>query len=107
MVDVHARYLRSLEHEGLIDRDLEFLPTEKLLREREASGAGLTTPEFAVVLAYTKTTNVAEVLACDLPEDPYLLPELVGVLPARAAGALRRARCPSTACGGRSSPRSW
>ena len=81
MVDVHARYLRSLEHEGLIDRELEFLPTEKLLREREASGAGLTTPEFAVVLAYTKTTNVAEVLACDLPEDPYLLPELVAYFP--------------------------
>jgi glutamate dehydrogenase len=81
MVDVHARYLRSLEHEGLIDRDLEFLPTEKVLREREASGAGLTTPEFAVVLAYTKTTNVAEVLGCELPEDPYLVPELIGYFP--------------------------
>jgi glutamate dehydrogenase len=81
MVDVHARYLRTLEQEGLIDRDLEFLPTEKQLREREALGTGLSTPEFAVLLAYTKTTNVAEVLASDLPEDPYLEPELEAYFP--------------------------
>ena len=82
MIDVHTRYLRSLEQEGLIDRDLEFLPSEKQLREREAAGQGLTTPEMAVLLAYTKTTNVAELLTSDLPEEPYLLPELIGYFPA-------------------------
>ena len=81
MVNVHARYLRSLEQEGLIDREIEFLPSEKQLRDREAAGQGLATPEIAVLLAYTKATNVAEVLASDLPEDPYLLPELVGYFP--------------------------
>jgi len=81
MVDVHARYLRSLEQEGLIDRDLEFLPTEKQLHEREAAGQGLTTPEFAVLLAYTKTTDVVEVLASEVLEDPYLEPDLLGYFP--------------------------
>ena len=44
MIDVHARYIRSLEHEDLIDRTLEFLPTERQLADRQSSGVGLTTP---------------------------------------------------------------
>jgi glutamate dehydrogenase len=81
MVDVHARYVRSLELEGLIDRELELLPGEKQFAERQGAGRGLTTPEFAVLLAYTKTTNVNEVLRSDLPEDPYLAAELVRYFP--------------------------
>ncbi len=81
MIDVHTRYVRSLEQEDLLDRQLEFLPGEKQFAEREASGLGLTTPEFAVLLAYTKTTNVEAVLDSDLPEDPYVLPELVRYFP--------------------------
>ena len=34
-----------------------------------------------MLLAYTKTTNVAELLASDLPEEPYLVPELVDYFP--------------------------
>jgi glutamate dehydrogenase len=81
MVDVHARYLRSLEIEGLLNRALEFLPGEKQLAERAAAGLGLTTPEFAVLLAYTKHTNAVEVLASDLPDDPYVQRELVRYFP--------------------------
>ena len=81
MVDVHARYLRSLEVEGLLNRALEFLPTDKQLSERASAGLGLTTPEFAVLLAYTKDTNTAVVLGSDLPDDPYVQRELVRYFP--------------------------
>jgi glutamate dehydrogenase len=81
MVDVHARYLRSLEVEGLLNRALEFLPGEKQLAERAAAGLGLTTPEFAVLLAYTKHTNTSEILTTDLPDDPYVQRELVAYFP--------------------------
>jgi glutamate dehydrogenase len=81
MVDVHARYLRSLEVEGLLNRALEFLPGEKQLAERAAAGLGLTTPEFAVLLAYTKHTNTVEVLGSDLPDDPYVQRELLQYFP--------------------------
>ncbi len=81
MIDVHARYISSLESEDLIDRTLEFLPTERQLAERQASGVGLTTPEFAVLLAYTKTTNVREVLASDLPDDPFVADEIARYFP--------------------------
>jgi glutamate dehydrogenase len=81
MIDVHARYIRSLEHEDLIDRTLECLPTERQLSERESAEIGLTPPEFAVLLAYTKTTNVREVLASTLPDDPFVVHELAGYFP--------------------------
>ena len=81
MVDVHARYLRSLEAEGLLNRALEFLPTDKQLSERASAGLGLTTPEFAVLLAYTKETNADVVLRSNLPDDPYVQRELVRYFP--------------------------
>ncbi len=76
MVSVHARYLDLLEAEGWIDRALEFLPSDKQVAERQAAGTGLTTPEFAVLLAYTKTTNIELLERSNLPDDPYLEPEL-------------------------------
>ncbi|MCU1396015.1 MAG: NAD-specific glutamate dehydrogenase [Ilumatobacteraceae bacterium] len=81
MINVHTRYLHTLESEGWLNRALEFLPTDRQLAERQAAGQGLTTPEFSVLLAYTKNANVAEVLESDLPDDPYLHAELVRYFP--------------------------
>ena len=81
MVNVHARYLDLLEADGWLDRALEFLPTSKQLAERQANGVGLTTPEFSVLLAYTKTANVHLLERSDTPDDPYLEPELVRYFP--------------------------
>ena len=44
MVNVHARYLDLLEHEGWLDRALEFLPTDKQIAERQSAGSGLRRP---------------------------------------------------------------
>jgi glutamate dehydrogenase len=81
MIDVHARYIRALEHEGRLSRRLEALPTDKQLEERQGAGAGLTTPELAVLLSYTKMDQVEAILASDLPDDPYALPALVSYFP--------------------------
>ena len=83
MVNVHSRYLNTLESEGWLNRALEFLPTDRQIAERQAAGNGLATPEFAVLLAYTKTANVAEMVRSDLPDDPYLEPDLVRYFPER------------------------
>jgi glutamate dehydrogenase len=82
MVNVHARYLQLLETEGWLDRALEFLPTDKQIAERQAAGTGLTTPEFAVVMAYTKSSNVTEMLRSELPDDPLLAADLFRYFPA-------------------------
>ncbi|GGS79588.1 NAD-glutamate dehydrogenase [Planobispora rosea] len=81
MLHIHARYLRRLERAGLINRELEFLPSDKTLAERRQAGLGLTAPEFAVLLAYTKLVVDAEILASDLPDDPYLASWLVSYFP--------------------------
>ena len=81
MVNVHARYVDQLEREGWLDRALEFLPTDKQIAERQLSGAGLQTPEFAVLIAYTKNANVTETLLTDLPDSPMLESELVRYFP--------------------------
>jgi glutamate dehydrogenase len=81
MVNVHARYLDQLEAERWLDRQLEFLPTDKQLAERQATGSGLRSPEFAVVLAYTKNADVADLLRTDVPDDEHFVDDLVGYFP--------------------------
>ena len=83
MVEVHERYVRSLEQAGTLNRELESLPTDEGFDEREAAGGGLTAPEFATLLSHTKIALAQELLASDLPEDPYLSSELERYFPTR------------------------
>ncbi|MGW4383067.1 NAD-glutamate dehydrogenase [Kitasatospora sp. NPDC004531] len=71
MVNVHARMINRLESNGQLDRALEYLPTDKQIRERQQAGRGLSQPELSVLLAYTKITLADELLATELPDDPY------------------------------------
>ncbi|GGV13759.1 NAD-glutamate dehydrogenase [Kitasatospora herbaricolor] len=71
MVNVHSRMINRLEADGQLDRALEFLPAERQIRERQQNGRGLSQPELSVLLAYTKITLADELLATELPDDPY------------------------------------
>ncbi len=79
-LELHRRYIEELEREGKLDRALEFLPDEKGLLERKALGRGLTSPEIAVLLAYTKMLVKAELLEHSLEED-YLTRILESAFP--------------------------
>ena len=81
MLHVHGRYLRKLERDGKLKRRLEFLPDDKALAERRQAGIGLTGPEFATLLAYTKLTLEDEIRGSDLPDDPDLASRLVDYFP--------------------------
>ncbi|MFF9396869.1 NAD-glutamate dehydrogenase [Streptomyces griseoluteus] len=72
MLHAQARFIRHLVREGHLNRALEFLPTDRQIRERLNQGQGLTSPETAVLLAYTKITVAEELLHTSLPDDPYL-----------------------------------
>ncbi|MGW4275338.1 NAD-glutamate dehydrogenase [Streptomyces seoulensis] len=72
MLHAQQRFMKHLVREGHLDRALEFLPTDRQIRERLAGGHGLTGPETAVLLAYTKITVAEELLHTSLPDDPYL-----------------------------------
>ena len=76
-----AHLIAMLDRQGVMDRDLEQLPDEEALRERVANGVGLTRPELALLLSYSKITLYQELLASDVPEDPYLSRELEDYFP--------------------------
>jgi glutamate dehydrogenase len=79
----HARLMRVLETHGWLDRALEFLPTEEQIEERRAAGRGLTRPELAIILSYSKIELRASLIDSDIPEDPYLARELEAYFPQR------------------------
>jgi glutamate dehydrogenase len=81
MLHVHARYIRKLERDRRVHRRLDVLPGGREIAERRSAGTGLTTPEFAVLLAQAKISAAREVIASDLPDDAYLTRVLVGYFP--------------------------
>ncbi|MEU5301418.1 NAD-glutamate dehydrogenase [Streptomyces noursei] len=72
MLHAQQRFMRRLVRDGHLDRALEFLPADRQIRERLSAGRGLTQPETAVLLAYTKITVADELIQTALPDDPYL-----------------------------------
>ena len=76
-----GHFIRTLESQGLLDRAIEFLPSDSELADRKSRGQGLTRPELAVLLSYDKIVIFNELLDSDVPEDPYLSKELVRYFP--------------------------
>lgn len=74
-------FIRTLESQGLLDRQIEFLPSDAEIAERKARGQGLTRPELSVLLSYSKLVAFQQMLDSDVPEDPYLSKELVRYFP--------------------------
>ena len=74
-------FIQTLESQGLLDRQIEFLPSDTELAERKARGQGLTRPELAVLLSYSKLVVFQQLLDSDIPEDPYLSKELQRYFP--------------------------
>ncbi|MGO4326701.1 NAD-glutamate dehydrogenase [Cupriavidus sp. 2TAF22] len=81
LLDQEARLIRWLERAGRLKRALEFLPTDDEVVERKAAGLGLTSPERAVLLAYSKMWLYEELLASALPEDPLVASLLPAYFP--------------------------
>jgi glutamate dehydrogenase len=81
MLHVHSRMMRKMDRDGQLSRRLEVLPGDKQVAERRSAGLGLTTPEFAVLLAQVKIGAEQEMLASALPDDPYLKTVLTAYFP--------------------------
>ena len=83
MLDAQSRFMQFLEKAGRLNRAIEYLPSDEQLAERRAQGLGLTTPERAVLLAYSKIWLYDELLASPLPDDPRLAVTLTRYFPKR------------------------
>ena len=79
--DVYRQYISYLEEQCLLDRKLEYLPDDKQLTARWATGLTLTRPELSVLMSYSKILLKQQILASNLPEDEYFVRHLYSAFP--------------------------
>ena len=65
------RLMTYLEDRGVLNRALEGLPDTGHMKVRAEQGQGLMRPELAVLLAWSKITLFDDLVASDIPDDPY------------------------------------
>jgi len=82
LLDEQARFIRFLEKAGRLHPAIEFLPGEDEIAQRKARGLGLTSPEQAVLLAYSKMWLSDAMVDSDLPEDAWIASALHRYFPA-------------------------
>jgi len=81
LLDSQAEFIRVLEKAGRLNRAVEFLPSDDEIAERRAAKQGLTGPERAVLLAYSKMSLFDDLLVGTLVDDEYVARALVGYFP--------------------------
>ncbi len=75
------RFMRSLEERGKLDRAIEFLPDDDSLQERLQQGQGLTRPELATLISYSKIDLNEALIASEVPDNAYLSREVLTPFP--------------------------
>jgi glutamate dehydrogenase len=81
LLDAQTRFIRHLEKAGHLNRAVEYLPTDEEIAKRKAVKKGLTSPERAVLLAYSKMELFDELLASDLVDEDYVAKALITYFP--------------------------
>jgi glutamate dehydrogenase len=81
LLDGQAAFIRALEKAGKLNRQVEFLPSEDEIVERRAKKTGLTAPERAVLLAYSKIVLSDDLDRSTLIDDEYVGRALVDYFP--------------------------
>ncbi|WP_317993980.1 NAD-glutamate dehydrogenase [Bartonella gliris] len=75
------RFMHDLEQKKLLDRRVEILPDEQILRQRVTQGQGLIRPELAVILAYAKLTLQEEIAHSPIVDECYFDTILLNYFP--------------------------
>jgi len=81
ILESRARVIRAMEKSGLLNREIEFLPSEEELADRRTKKIGFTRPELAVILAYSKLDLYEKLLHSTVPDDPYYEKDLLEYFP--------------------------
>ena len=70
LLHVHEDWIRALERRGVLNRDLEGLPTTRQVRRRLDRKQALSSPELSVLMAWTKIVLADEVTTPTCPTTP-------------------------------------
>jgi glutamate dehydrogenase len=66
----YRRFINYLEHQGSLQRALEFIPSDEELIERQGKGQGLTRPELSVLISYAKADLKEQLADADIVDEP-------------------------------------
>jgi glutamate dehydrogenase len=91
LLHVHEEWMRALEKRGVLNRELEGLPSTRQVRRRLDRKQALSAPELSVLLAWTKIVLADELIDSDLPDDPYLREDLLAYFPKQMVPDLQAA----------------
>ncbi|UTW11259.1 NAD-glutamate dehydrogenase [Marinobacterium rhizophilum] len=80
-INDHRRLIQLLEKAGRLNRKLEYLPSDEQLDELARNGQGLTRPEIAVLLSYSKLWLCDQLIEDGIGEDAWLARELHNYFP--------------------------
>jgi len=69
----YRRLINHLEEIGVLNRELEFIPSDDELLERKAVGKGLTRPELSVLNCYVKVLLKEQLNTDEVANSPYLV----------------------------------
>ena len=83
LLHVHEEWMRALEKRGVLNRELEGLPSTRQVRRRLDRKQALSAPELSVLMAWTKIVLADELIESDLRDDPYLREDLMAYFPSR------------------------
>ena len=80
--DALERLMVRLEERGVLDRQVEGLPSTAEMAQFKQDGRALTRPEIAVLMAWTKIVLFDDLVASRVPDDPYFQHTLQSYFPA-------------------------
>jgi glutamate dehydrogenase len=80
-IEAYADLMDRLERDGILNREIEFLPSSEEMQRRAREGVGMARPELAVLLAYAKRNLTDLLLASSLPDDPHFEADLFAYFP--------------------------
>ena len=88
-LSLHDQVIRELSKSGLLDRDLEFLPTKKEIESRKLMNKGLTRPELIVLLSYVKMELKWELSKQKIIEYPLIQQQLLREFPSKLIDSVK------------------
>ena len=92
------RFIRALESAAKLDRELEALPDDEELAEREREHKGLTRPELSVLLAYSKIDLYARAARLRRARGPLPVRRARSTTSRRSCPSASARRCARTGC---------
>lgn len=69
-IAIYQDLIKVLETDINLNRALEFLPDEEIYERRKLKGQGMTRPELAVILAYSKMALSDKILSSEIIDNP-------------------------------------